>query len=192
MLSDHWDADPQRLPRIRSLSQLDLIKKIGETHLAQVYMAKEKSTGMVVAVKALSKKAAAGNPVVLRSWETEVKCHKTLDHPFIVQLYDVFDDVDHKYLILEYCEHGDLVKYFDGFLGKLPEADVSYYIKQAAFALAYLHSHQPVWIHRDVKLENCLIGSDGNLRLADFGSVGQLARPTDRRGTELLVTVTVI
>ena len=80
-----WDSEPEKIPRIRNLAQLELIKKIGETHFAQVYMAKEKKTGMVVAVKALNKKAAAGNMVVRRSWETEVQCHKNLDHPFIVQ-----------------------------------------------------------------------------------------------------------
>ena len=100
---------------------------------------------------------------------------------------------------MQYCNHGDLATYLDG-IDKLSEEDTAFvcpvfrarvahtpfctqYVKQAAYALAFLHSHDPVVLHRDIKLENCLIDADRNLRLSDFGSVGLLFDQDQRRET---------
>eukprot|EP01059_Diplonema_ambulator_P014338 TRINITY_DN25212_c0_g1_i1.p1 TRINITY_DN25212_c0_g1~~TRINITY_DN25212_c0_g1_i1.p1 ORF type:complete len:333 (+),score=139.87 TRINITY_DN25212_c0_g1_i1:36-1001(+) len=181
-------CDEKELPPVANLGQFELLEIIGRTELAVVYRAMEKTTGKVVAIKRLDKGAldymTNEKAIAVRtSWSQETRIHQKLRHPFIVRLHGTFEDLNYKYLVLQYCEHGDLFNYFGDALGHMKEEDVAFYIKQAALALAYLHKHDPVVIHRDLKLENCLIDSNRNLLLADFGSVGVLKTTAERRGT---------
>ncbi|KAJ9447003.1 putative spindle assembly checkpoint kinase-like protein [Diplonema papillatum] len=180
--------DDRPLPTVTGIEQLELVEEIGRTNMAVVYKARERETGRIVAVKMLDKLAlldmtAEAAAAAKRCWKTETTVHLRLKHPFIVRLHSVFEDAEYKYLVLEYCEHGDMAHYFHRTIGQLPEATVAFYVRQVALALAYLHKHSPVVIHRDLKLENCLIDSNRNVKLADFGSAGVLLTPQERRGT---------
>lgn len=102
--------------------------------------------------------------------------------PFLLQLYASFQTCDKLYFILEYCPHGDLFEYVmrqeDR---KLEEGAVQVCVAEVCLALEHLHSSDA--IHRDVKLENILISSEGHVKLADFGiaklnATKEAARPS--------------
>lgn len=98
-------------------------------------------------------------------------------HPNIVRLYHSFQSKHTLYLIMEYCEGGQLYQ-----LVKqqphhcLTEADTRFYAAEVVSALGYLH--QMGFIYRDLKPENVLLGKDGHVKLADFDlSKGSRRRP---------------
>jgi len=94
---------------------------------------------------------------------------KTLDHPNILKLIELFQDDSNYYLITEMCQGGELYKRIierDSFT----ESEVAGYMKQILSAIVYCHSKSI--IHRDLKPENLLFDSeanDANLKVIDFG-----------------------
>eukprot|EP01061_Rhynchopus_euleeides_P013786 TRINITY_DN23955_c0_g1_i1.p1 TRINITY_DN23955_c0_g1~~TRINITY_DN23955_c0_g1_i1.p1 ORF type:complete len:338 (+),score=115.34 TRINITY_DN23955_c0_g1_i1:35-1048(+) len=179
---------PAPLPAIRQVGQLEFLECVGNTAFAQVFKCRVKESGHIVAVKCLSKEVLRQEPEKIRiptekAWALEETVHSRLSHPFIVKLHATIDTKEFKYHVMEFCEYGDLANFLGNALGRVPEADVSYWIKQAAFALAFLHKSRPTVIHRDIKLENCLINSRRDLLLSDFGSVGVLLDDSHRRST---------
>ena len=76
------------------------------------------------------------------------------------------------YLILEYLPNGELYKAISKIGGVVPETQCKRYMYDIASAVGYMHAKHV--IHRDIKPENILIGDDGRLRLADFGSAVHL------------------
>lgn len=98
----------------------------------------------------------------------EVSILKSLDHPNIIKIFDMYEDETNMYLIIEYCAGGEL---FDRVHKEtFSEAEAAKYIKQLLSAISYLHARNIV--HRDLKAENLLFendSSDANLKLIDFG-----------------------
>ena len=89
-----------------------------------------------------------------------------LMHPFIVTLYNAFQTAKYLYLILEYCEFGDLLELVER-RGKVCEVVARFYLAQLILAIEYLHGLEI--LYRDLKPANVLIAHDGYLRLVDFG-----------------------
>ncbi|CAH8569175.1 unnamed protein product [Heterobilharzia americana] len=102
----------------------------------------------------------------------EIEIHKTLNHPRIVKVFDVFD-IDHDAFctVLEYSEGNDL----DFFLKQnksIPEREAKSIICQVVSALKYLNERRPPVIHYDLKPGNILLGSGqvaGEIKITDFG-----------------------
>ncbi|KAK4470611.1 hypothetical protein MN116_005632 [Schistosoma mekongi] len=102
----------------------------------------------------------------------EIEIHKTLNHPRIVKVFDVFD-IDHDAFctVLEYSEGNDL----DFFLKQnksIPEREAKSIICQVVSALKYLNERKPPVIHYDLKPGNILLGSGqvaGEIKITDFG-----------------------
>jgi aurora kinase len=114
--------------------------------------------------------------------EVEIQYRLSKKSKYIVKLLDYFKDEDSIYMILEYCPGGNLFdKRQKRFETRFTESEASYYIYQIAMALK--HCHDNGVIHRDIKLENILITSEGYLKLADFGWSAQLKSSNDRRTT---------
>lgn len=104
----------------------------------------------------------------------ELDILKTLDHPNIIKLYDIFDYREFFYVVTEYCGGGELfaaVKRNHHF----SEKDASGILKQLLSAVSYLHSRNIV--HRDLKPENIVFNtvvdtdfSKGRIKIIDFGT----------------------
>ncbi|CAM9403996.1 unnamed protein product [Ectocarpus sp. 12 AP-2014] len=159
-----------------TVSDFEIGCPLGRGKFGSVYLAREKRTRYIVAIKVLQKKQLlkAGVEHQLRR-EIEIQSH--LRHRNILRLFGYFYDEKRIYLILEFAPGGELYKTLQK--GRFSEAKGARYVLDVAQALA--HCHKKNVIHRDLKPENLLIGSTGGLKLADFG--WSVHAPNSRRNT---------
>jgi hypothetical protein len=160
-----------------SLDKFDIGKPLGRGKYGRVYLAREKSTQFVVAIKKLSLQQLFRHEVghQLRR-EIEIQSH--LRHINILRLYQFFTDAQNVYLVLEYAPHGELYKILQR-ERRFSEQRTAYYIRDLAEALHYCHTKHI--IHRDIKPENLLLGFDNQIKIADFG--WSVHAPKNRRQT---------
>lgn len=85
-----------------------------------------------------------------------------LNHPHIIKLYEVFNDENSHFLVMEYCSNNTLKQ-----KGKLDYYQFIYYAKQILEALSHCHKNKIA--HRDIKPENIFIDKYNRIKLADFG-----------------------
>eukprot|EP00934_Nitzschia_sp_Nitz4_P003801 Nitzschia sp. Nitz4//scaffold21_size171442//162605//163609//NITZ4_002193-RA/size171442-processed-gene-0.62-mRNA-1//-1//CDS//3329542507//3791//frame0 len=160
-----------------SLNDFEIGKPLGRGKFGSVYLAREKSSKYIVAIKVLHKSQLlkAGVEHQLRR-EIEIQSH--LRHRNILRMYGYFYDEKRIYLILEYSPGGELYKKLTS-KGHFNEKTSAKYIKDLALALDYCHEKHV--IHRDIKPENLLLGAHSEIKIADFG--WSVHAPTSRRTT---------
>ncbi|XP_066147968.1 aurora kinase B-like [Euwallacea fornicatus] len=150
-----------------SLKDFDIGTKLGEGKFGKVYLAKEKKTDFLVALKTLIKKELVKNKVerqVLR----EIEIQSNLKHPNILQLLTWFHDSHRIYLVLEYGGKGELYNHLKAAPnGRFDEETAAKYVYQVADGLEYCHQNNV--IHRDIKPENLILTITGDVKVADFG-----------------------
>ncbi|KAJ1565118.1 spindle assembly checkpoint kinase [Nowakowskiella sp. JEL0078] len=177
------DGDNDEYPRVNpnerswSLQDFDVGRALGKGKFGRVYLAREKRSGYVVALKILFK-AELAQAKVEKQLRREIEIQSHLRHPNILRLYGYFYDAKRVYLIIEYAARGEMYKQLQK-IGKFPENRASKYIAQMTLALKYLHKKHV--IHRDIKPENLLIGMKGELKIGDFG--WSVHAPNARRTT---------
>ncbi|KRX57469.1 Aurora kinase A-A, partial [Trichinella sp. T9] len=169
--------EKEKTRKMWTLDDFEIGRALGKGKFGHVYLAREKQHKFVVALKVLFKSQLvnAGCEHQLRR-EIEIQAH--LKHPNILRLYGYFYDSSRIYLILEYAGKGELYAELKR-CGHFSEKQSAQYLHQLIGALSYLHSKKV--IHRDIKPENILIGSNGQLKIADFG--WSVHSPSSRRGT---------
>ncbi|CAJ0930860.1 unnamed protein product, partial [Mesorhabditis belari] len=148
-----------------TLNDFAIGRPLGKGRFGHVYLGKENASGYVVALKVLFKKELVrlNVPHQLRR-EVEIQYH--LRHPNILRLYGYFHDAERVYIVLEYCQRGELYRILKE-RGRLNQEDTAKYIYQLSSALDFCHERNV--IHRDIKPENVLIDKNGDLKLSDFG-----------------------
>jgi len=146
----------------------DVKNKLGSGKFGLVKLGIHKKTGQKVAIKIMKKSTMDSSDLELV--RTEIEILKICQHPNIVRLYNVFENADYLYIIMEYCYGGDLFSYLENRHFRLTEKRASTIIHQMATAVYYMHSFGVV--HRDLKPENVLMASsdeDSDIRILDFG-----------------------
>lgn len=151
--------------------------KIGSGSYGKVVLYRNVSDGKQYAMKVfhkshLLKLRVAPSETAMTDVLREVSIMKMLEHPNIVKLIEVIDDplTDHFYMVLEYiagkwaCDGS-----YPG--GGIGESKSRRYFRDVVAGLMYLHAHNI--IHGDIKPDNLLVTSDGNVKIADF-SVSQV------------------
>lgn len=143
-----------------TLNDFEIGKPLGRGKFGRVYLAREKRTKYIVALKVLQKSqlTKAGVEHQLRR-EIEIQCH--LRHKHVLRMYGYFYDDKRIYLILEYSPGGELYKQLCNRV-RFSERMSARYIADLARALKYCHSKHV--IHRDIKPENLLIGHNVSYR----------------------------
>ena len=106
----------------------------------------------------------------------EIKIHRTLTHPNIVQFQECFEDLDNVYMTLELCPNGSLMEMVKKRKG-LTEAEVRFYTIQIAGAIKYMHGKGI--IHRDLKMGNIFLDKNMNAKVGDFGLAALLVTGND-------------
>lgn len=149
-------------------------RTLGRGSTGRVRLAKHCQTGQLAAIKIIPKVIAQGSHGKARiddnglpyGIEREIIIMKLISHPNIMALYDVWENTNELYLVLEYIEGGEL---FDFLVhrGRLTEHEAAHYFGQIIDAVAYCHKFQIC--HRDLKPENILLDRNHNIKLADFG-----------------------
>jgi aurora kinase, other len=163
--------------RAWSLSDFDIGRRLGEGKFGRVYLAREKRTQYIVAIKVLQKKQLLKSSVE-HQLRREIEIQSHLRHRNILRMYGFFFDHKRIYLILEFATGGELYKQLQE-KRCFSERRTAQYVKDVADALDYCH--QKHVIHRDIKPENLLIGHSGELKIADFG--WSVHAPSNRRTT---------
>jgi eukaryotic-like serine/threonine-protein kinase len=142
-----------------------ILGKLGAGAMATVYKAKQVSLDRMVALKKLPKKFSS-NPQFIERFFAEGRAAAQLNHPNIVQAFDVGNEGDVYFFVMEYVEgrsvHEDIVTH-----KRFNESDAIDVGIQVAEALE--HAHARGLIHRDVKPKNIMITKEGVVKLADMG-----------------------
>ena len=147
------------------LGKYKLLRHIGSGGMSTVYLAEHMLMHRQRAIKVLPK-ARVNDSSYLDRFHREAQATATLDHPNIVRCYDVDNDGDTHYLVMEFIEGRDLNSVVKQ-EGPLPLELACNYIAQAAEGLQ--HAHNANLIHRDVKPANLLVDSKGVVKLLDLG-----------------------
>lgn len=147
--------------------------ELGRGGMGVVYRAHQPSLDRTVAIKLLSSDLI-GDPDGVRRFRLEAKSVAKLNHPNITQVYDIEEEENLIYLVMEYVDGESL----DGLITKsvLTESRCLKIVADIADALHF--AHEKGIVHRDVKPANVLMTSDGRVKVADFG----LAYLIDREG----------
>jgi aurora kinase len=170
-------VQPSATAKQWSLPMFDIGKPLGKGKFGRVYLAKEKSTGFVCALKVLHKNEIAQGKVE-KQVRREIEIQSHLAHPNVLRLFGHFHDTKRIILILEFAAKGELYKHLRR-EQRFPEWKAAQYIAQMAAALKYLHRKHVM--HRDIKPENILVGIHGELKISDFG--WSVHAPNNRRNT---------
>lgn len=164
-------------PKKLHLGMFEIGKPLGKGKFGRVYLAKERSSGFVCALKVLHKSELQQGGVQ-KQVRREIEIQSNLRHPNVLRLYGHFHDSKRIFLILEYAGRGELYKHLRK-EHRFPEWKAAQYIAQMAAALKYLHKKHVM--HRDIKPENILVGIHGEIKISDFG--WSVHAPNNRRQT---------
>ncbi len=155
---------------VKQIPGYKIIGKLGAGAMAIVYKGKQLSLNRTVAIKVLPKRFS-DNPEYVERFYKEGQAAGKLNHPNIVQAFDVGEAGGYHYFVMEYVEGKTIAEDLtDG--NVFGEAEALDIVIQVAYALA--HAHACNLIHRDVKPKNIMISKNGTVKLADMG----LARET--------------
>lgn len=165
------------MPKTFHLGMFEIGRPLGKGKFGRVYLARERTSGFICALKMLHKSELQVGGVE-RQVRREVEIQSNLRHPNILQLFGHFHDSKRVFLILEFAGRGELYKHLRR-ESRFPEWKAAQYIAQMASALRYLHRKHV--IHRDIKPENILVGIHGEIKISDFG--WSVHAPNNRRKT---------
>jgi len=140
-------------------------RPLGTGKFGRVYVAREKASHYVVAIKVLYKKHLQ-NAGVEHQVRREIEIQSHLRHPNILRMFGYIHDEKRIFIVLEYAPNGELFKILRD-CDRFDEQSSASMFMQIVDAIAYCHSNDV--IHRDIKPENILIGCNGEVKIADFG-----------------------
>jgi serine/threonine protein kinase len=168
----------------RMLGRYRLAQCIGKGGMGEVWQADDTQLRRQVAVKLLPA-VHAGDHSYLQAFAYEARAAAALEHPNILPVHDfgeesIADGTVVTYLVMPYMTGGSLRNRIHSVTGPLPLDESLHYLKQAASAIDYAHSHQV--LHRDIKPANMLLQQRW-LFLADFGLAKLLSSTTLRTQT---------
>jgi len=148
----------------------EIIRSIGEGGMANVYLARDIILDRNVAVKVLRGDLAEDDKFV-RRFQREAIAASSLNHPNIVEVYDVGEDDGKYFIVMEYVD-GKTLKSLIKKRGALTLPEVIDIMLQLTSAIAC--AHESYIIHRDIKPQNVIILEDGRVKVMDFGIAAQL------------------
>lgn len=139
----------------------EILESIGEGGEGRIFKAYDHAVDRYVAIKELSL-SKKGRAEVLK----EARAIARISHPNVVSLYDIIEEEDRIYLIMEFVDGVSLRELLDDFHALPFQPALGIFI-QVAWAIEFAHNHGI--IHLDIKPENILVTPSGRVKIADFG-----------------------
>ena len=171
--------------RVQKFNGEEVVKKyikgklLGKGGFAKCFELKCLSNKKTYAVKIISK-ASMTKQSAKTKLKSEIKIHRSMDHPNIVKFEHYFEDKENVYILLEICKN----KTLNELLKKrkvISELEVRYYLYQILAAVKYMHSSKV--IHRDLKLGNLFLGQNLQIKIGDFGLATKIEYDGERKHT---------
>jgi serine/threonine protein kinase len=167
------DADTEPAPRPegrsrqlpRLLGEYELLDRLGAGGMGEVYRARHRRLGKLVAVKVMPP-GLRGAEQALARFQRETEAVGQLDHPHLVEAHDAGEQDGIVYLVLKLIDGIDLQRLVKQH-GPLPVTEACRLVRQAALGLQYLHERGLV--HRDVKPANLMRTPAGDIKVLDLG-----------------------
>ncbi|TYQ16020.1 UNVERIFIED_CONTAM: serine/threonine-protein kinase [Acetivibrio alkalicellulosi] len=150
------------------------IKILGKGGMSTVYLAENVKLGTLWAIKEIIKDSHSKIDIFV-----EPNILKKLNHPALPRIFDIFEDEEKFYMIVDYIEGTTLSEEIKKF-GKFPEEKVLEWAAQICEVLIYLHSFKPnPIIYRDMKPSNIMLTTEGRIKLIDFGIAREFKTSSD-------------
>lgn len=143
----------------------EIVSKIGTGGMSDVYKAKDHTLGRFVAIKVLKPEFSEDVNFVTK-FRTEAQSAAGLEHPNIVNIYDVGSENGMHYIVMEYVEGITLKTYIEK-KGQLSFKEAVSIAIQVGRGIEAAH-HKNI-IHRDIKPQNIIISTEGKVKVTDFG-----------------------
>jgi serine/threonine protein kinase len=151
--------------------------RLGHGGMATVYCARDMKLDRQVAIKLLADNFA-GDPELRKRFSREARLAAKLDHPNVVQVFDVGEDDGRPYIVMEHVDGGTVADRINGRRRSVPRAEGIRLLGQLCDGLG--HAHARKLVHRDIKPQNLLLrSSDECLKITDFG-IARAAEETTR------------
>lgn len=153
------------MPGMYLQDRYEILEKIGSGGMADVYKAMCHTLNRLVAIKVLKDEFSSNENFVNR-FKMEAQAAARLTHPNIVNVFDVVDEGDIHYIVMELIE-GITLKSYIAKKGRLEAKETIGIAIQMAQGMSAAHQHNI--IHRDIKPQNIIVSKDGKVKVADFG-----------------------
>jgi len=173
-----------------TFADLEFVQSIGSGGFGVVKLVRARLTGTRYALKCIRKRE-----VVEKGCQEALVSERSIiaeaDHPFIVKFVRSFKDTTHVYILMELVTGGELLGALEQ-LGLLRHPQAQFYTGSIILALEFLHSRRIAYL--DLKSENCLLDSQGYLKIIDFGMAQRIAgtRCHDMKGTPIFMAPEII
>ena len=148
-----------------TIKNYESLSIIGRGAFGEVHLCRDKKTDTIVAIKKINK-----DVLILKNQIIHIRNEQlfmsNVKSPWIVDLKASFQEDDYLYLVMEFCQGGDLMNLL---IDKdiLSEEEARFYLAELILAIEAIHKLD--CIHRDIKPDNILIDSTGHIKLSDFG-----------------------
>ncbi|XP_045652847.1 serine/threonine-protein kinase Nek3 isoform X3 [Ursus americanus] len=150
-----------------------VLRVIGEGSFGRALLVRQESSNQMFAMKEIRlPKSLSGT----QSSRKEAVLLAKMKHPNIVAFQESFEAEGHLYIVMEYCDGGDLMQKIKHQKGKLfPEDTILNWFTQMCLAVNHIHKKRV--LHRDIKSKNIFLTQNGKVKLGDFGSARLLSNP---------------
>ena len=149
-------------------NNFEFINKISKGIFSEIYLYREKQTKQYFAVKVFPLGRIGQNDIKI--FQKETKILESINHPNIVKHYFSFEENNNYYIVKEYCENNDLLKYIYSHKEKnekISEEMIWKVAYQSLDALNYLHVEKNI-LNKDITPLNILLSKDNNVKISDF------------------------
>ncbi|WP_214482638.1 Stk1 family PASTA domain-containing Ser/Thr kinase [Bacillus sp. SM2101] len=163
----------------------DLVEVVGGGGMANVYLAKDMILDREVAIKVLRLDFSHDEDFI-RRFRREAQAATSLSHPNIVTIYDVGEEDNIYYIVMEYVRGKTLKQYIQAY-APLSVQETLNIMEQLTSAIS--HAHQNQIVHRDIKPQNILVNNNGTVKITDFGIAMALSSTTITHTNSVLGSV---
>jgi len=152
----------------KTISQYKILEKLGSGSMGTVYKAEDTKLKRIVALKFLPPHSVSGE-IEKKRFLHEAQAASALNHPNIITIYDIHDEIDKIFIVMEYCDGVMLTdKLKDGPLKQREVLDIAIDVAEGLNA-----AHKADITHRDIKSQNIIVSDDCPPKIIDFGIAKQ-------------------